>query len=56
MKHLKCDTALSGCVALELIKKRLNLVLQGRAIMYKFILMDYSMPEMDGPQTAEKIR
>ena len=56
MKQLKSDTALSGSIALELIKERLEKVLQGQASMYKFILMDYSMPEMDGPQTAEKIR
>ena len=56
MRHLKSDTALSGSIALELIKERLNKVLQGQAIMYKFILMDYSMPEMDGPETALKIR
>ena len=56
MKHLKSDTALSGPIALELIKERLNKVLQGQAVMYKFILMDYSMPEMNGPQTALEIR
>ena len=56
MKHLNSDTALSGSIALELIKVRLNKVLQGQASMYKFILMDYSMPEMDGPQTVLNIR
>ena len=56
MKHLKSDTALSGYIAIELIKERLNKVLKEEAFMYKFILMDYSMPEMDGPQTVEKIR
>ena len=53
MKHIKSDTALSGPIAIELIKERLEKVLEGQATMYKFILMDYSMPEMDGPQTAE---
>ena len=56
MKHLKSDTALSGSNAIELIKERLRKLLQGQASMYKFILMDYSMPEMDGPETSENIR
>ena len=56
MKNLKSDTALSGAIALELVRERLDKVLQGRAAMYKFILMVYSMPNMDGPQTVEKIR
>ena len=52
MKHIKSDTALSGSIALKLVEERLNKVLQGQAIMYKFILIYYSMPEMDGPQTV----
>ena len=56
MKHIKSDTALSGSIALKLVEERLNKVLQGQAIMYKFILIYYSMPEMDGPQTVQNIR
>ena len=56
MKKLKCDTALSGAIALDLIKERLTKVLDNQASMYKFILMDYSMPGMNGPHTVRKIR
>ena len=49
MMNLKSDTALSGSIAIDLIRERLNQVMQGQAKMYKFILMDYSMPDMDGP-------
>ena len=50
------DTALSGNAALALIEKRLEAVNRGEASMYKLILLDYSMPEMDGPQVAIAIR
>jgi CheY-like chemotaxis protein len=43
------DTALSGNAALSLIELRLEAVYRGEAPMYKLILLDYSMPEMDGP-------
>ena len=56
MKNLRSDTALSGAIALDLIRARLTKVLQRRATMYRFILMDYSMPDMNGPQTVKKIR
>ena len=49
MMNLKSDTALSGSIAIDLIRERLDQVMQGQAKMYKFILMDYSMPDMDGP-------
>ena len=49
IKDLKCDTANNGVTALNLVKSRLKEVEAGRALMYKVILMDYSMPEMDGP-------
>ena len=50
------DTALSGNAALALVEKRLEAVYRGEAPMYKLILLDYSMPEMDGPQVAVAIR
>ena len=54
--NIKCDTASSGSIALKLIKKRAKKVITGSDHMYKAILMDYSMPEMDGPCTAIAIR
>ena len=32
------------------------LVEKGKAEMYKLIILDYSMPEMDGPQVAIELR
>ena len=32
------------------------MVIAGEAEMYKLFLLDYSMPEMDGPQVAIEIR
>ena len=56
LKNMKCDTAMSGAEALSLISNRLQKIIQGRSTMYKIILMDYSMPDMNGPQTVKKIR
>ena len=35
--------------------RRNILAAQGQAVPYKLILLDYSMPDMDGPQTAIEI-
>ena len=53
---IQCDTASSGANALTLIEIRLKEVIAGNAPMYKAILMDYSMPEMDGPCSSIAIR
>ena len=50
------DGANGGIEALDLIKRRFDLAVQGKAGMYKLILLDYSMPDMDGPQAARAIR
>ena len=55
-KHVKADSALNGNQALALIQTRMALAYQGKTTMYKIILLDYSMPEMDGPQVATEIR
>ena len=55
-KHVKADSALNGNQALALIQSRMALAYQGKTSMYKIILLDYSMPEMDGPQVATEIR
>ena len=54
--NIVADSALSGMEALEKIKKRISLVLSGKALMYKLILLDYCMPVMEGPETALEIR
>ena len=56
MRNMKSDTALSSFEALSLIRTRLAEVIQGRATMYKMILLDYSIDEMNGPQIAIAIR
>ena len=43
------DQATRGAIALQLFRERIELVLSGKAEMYKIIFLDYSMPEMDGP-------
>ena len=48
---LSCDEANDGNVAIELAKKRLI----SQQPFYKLILMDYSMPECDGPTAAAVI-
>lgn len=50
--HLQVDCAFNGRVAIKNIKKRLKL----KQPLYQLILLDFAMPEMDGPTTAIKIR
>ncbi len=55
-KSIDSYYAMKGTEALKRIQERLELVYKGEASMYKIILLDYSMPEMDGPQVAVEIR
>ena len=50
--NLKVDCALNGRIALECVTKRLKL----KQPLYQLILLDFSMPELDGPSTAIKVR
>ena len=50
------DDAIDGPSALKLIKKRVKMAQDEDVPMYKIILLDYSMPEMDGPQVAIELR
>ena len=53
----KADTAVSGQIAVNLVTKRLQEMSNLPAIkMYKLILLDYAMPEMDGLETCVMIR
>ena len=47
------DSAMSGPQALSMIKERIN---NAGAPMYKIMLLDFSMPEMTGPQLTHEIR
>ena len=57
--NIKVETCFSGQEAIQLVQQRL-LQLQKKNSssleMYKLILLDYSMPELDGPSTAKEIR
>ena len=46
------DSAMSGPQALSMIKERINNL---GAPIYKIMLLDYSMPEMTGPQITHEI-
>ena len=48
LKGVSVHTAMSGKQALILLNKRIHLVQLGKAEMYKLVLLDFSMPEMDG--------
>lgn len=52
MFGVSADEAVSGQEALNLIKDRLNLMRFGNASMYQLVLLDYSMPVMNGLETA----
>ena len=47
---------MSGKQALQLIDQRIEEVKTGKAEMYNLVLLDYSMPEMNGTEVAEQIR
>mmetsp|Transcript_47691 Transcript_47691/g.63016 ORF Transcript_47691/g.63016 Transcript_47691/m.63016 type:complete len:109 (+) Transcript_47691:473-799(+) len=56
-KQISCDYAVTGAEALTALRTRIDLVERGLVKSnYRFILCDYSMPEMDGPTTALEIR
>ena len=43
------DCAMNGEMAVKLITERISLCEKEEATMYKIVLLDYSMPDMDGP-------
>lgn len=53
---MTCDSASSGPEGVAIVSRRLELVRRNKARMYSLICLDYSMPEMDGPQVARAIR
>ena len=54
---IKSDEAISGQIALELIESRINQARPSEVPkLYDLILLDYSMPHLDGPKTARLIR
>ena len=51
-----CDQADGGKSALQAVQSRVEKYLAGEARMYELILMDYCMPDMDGPETTRRIQ
>jgi CheY-like chemotaxis protein len=54
-KNFKSVSATGGAEALDILEERIENFLLGQDEMFKLILLDYSMPEMDGPAVARKI-
>ena len=53
---ISCDSTLISTKAVNLVEERIKLVAQGVAEMYKVMLIDYSMPDMDGLELVKKLR
>mgnify|MGYP003903444041 CR=1 FL=1 len=50
----QCDISLNGNEAIKAVTKRLES--KDHRSMYKLILLDFSMPECNGPNAAQTIR
>ena len=48
----KSDSSMCGQLALQKIKNRVIKLKENNTPMYKIVFLDYSMPDMDGPQVC----
>ena len=55
-KGFDSEEAKCGQEAIQAVERRIELVKEGKADMFRLILLDYCMPDWDGPQTACAIR
>ena len=53
-KKIASSSVLNGQDAIKIVEKRIQQVNDGEsgASMFKLILLDYKMPDMNGPQVA----
>ena len=51
-----CDVALQGSLGLELAERRFKMALVQEAPMYQIIIIEFSMPDMDGCEVTQAIR
>ena len=53
---IQCDMAISGEIALEMLEQRSKAMIKDHSVKrIAMILIDFEMPLMDGPTTAQKI-
>ena len=52
-KNHRFDSAMNGAQAIEFVSRRIN---SPHGKMYNLIFLDFSMPDMDGPEVCIEIR
>ena len=52
----KSDSCMDGKKTLQMIEQRVSKLKENKTPMYKIVLLDYSMPDMDGPQVCQELR
>ena len=55
VKQIKSIAATSGIEAIKILENQISNTLFRREKMFKIVILDYEMPEMDGPAVARKI-
>ena len=56
LKNLGSNYAACGQEALQVLKERIAKVKQNKLEMFKIIFLDFSMPDMDGPEVAQEFK
>ena len=54
--EISSDSTMVSTKAIQLVEDRIAKVAQGTAVMYKLLLLDYSMPDLDGIELVQKLR